>query len=201
MASAYSKFVAELRAEGPSKKDGFDLVNLRKLSGGERDEARTLLQQAVADGDDTAVAALVALDGAEGLSFLRARLADPIDDTGLLARARIVDVLLDQGRPDPDAERALVDLVAAPHAVVRQAAIASCERVWSDDAKIALLRASLRIEPDALNRLAAANALLRTLGRTRGDGRAPDHAEALAALRSGDADARDAMLARLGAAT
>src|SRR5688572_18686509 len=116
MSRAFDRFLAELRADGPAKADGFDLENLRGLGGAERQQAVTLLQEAVATGDSTAVPALLVIDPTTGLSFLRSQLVVSKHE---LVRVRIVATLLDAGR-DPDAEQALPALLQSRHAVVRQ---------------------------------------------------------------------------------
>lgn len=199
MSKAFTRFLEELRAEGPQKKDGFDRLNIAKLSPSERDEARRLLGEAIVRGDDTAVDGLIALDGPAALSWLRelwasaapASLDEPV-------RVRIVRALVDAGSCDAQTEKELARLLTSKRSVVRLQALSAAERLRSAAAQIALLRPYLETESDALQRSSAARALLRAAGRAEVDNAVPAYASLLSALRGSDPAARRAALAELG---
>lgn len=172
MIGSFRQFLDELHADGSRKKDGFDLENIARLPFWRRANARGLLHEAIAGGDNTAVRALIALDHDKAWPFLLAQLVSPRLENDDLVRMAIVAEAVAARHADASIRPVLAALLGSRLSFVRTKAVAIAGEWPVSIERVALLKGYLEsdVDADRPTRRMAATALMQALGLPPGDG-------------------------------
>lgn len=194
----FTRFLAQLRAEGREKADGFDPSHFDGLAPEERPRVFALLVGALDTGDTTAARGLLLLDASAGARALQDALPrHPFPDPVGLS---IATELWAHDRW-PDAGATLVRYTAHPSAQARLQSLFQLQGAPCTATLGAAMRARVVEDADPTNRSYAAKKLLACLGLAS----SPEHAYAehravMMRLRSDSRAEREAALAELPSA-
>ncbi|HEY0778274.1 MAG TPA: hypothetical protein VGD56_09935 [Gemmatirosa sp.] len=186
--ATFTRFLAQLRAQGREKADGFDRSHFDGLAPDERPEVARLLEDALARGDNTAVGGLLLLDPSDAPTVLRDALARlPFENT---ARVTIAGALLARS-DDPALQRELVRYLSHPVGPTRRLALNYLTRSAPNRALAPALQQYVHDEAEGDNRALGAELALYWSGAiSRLDDSYRQYGSLLNALEEGNVFAR-----------